>query len=66
MRVAEVCERLWLVKKVGAEITQKFFQTVQNKLHWAAHGHTATEIIYQRSDAQLPFMGLTSFKGKKL
>ncbi|MGB4415325.1 MAG: virulence RhuM family protein [Paludibacter sp.] len=49
----------------SAEITQKFFQTVQNKLHWAAHGHTAAEIIYQRSNAQLPFMGLTSFKGKK-
>jgi len=49
----------------NAEITQKFFQTVQNKLHWAAHGHTAAEIIYQRSNAQLPFMGLTSFKGKK-
>ncbi len=49
----------------SAEITQKFFQTVQNKLHWAAHGHTAAEIIYQRSNSQLPFMGLTSFKGKK-
>ncbi|HBK30040.1 MAG TPA: cell filamentation protein Fic [Porphyromonadaceae bacterium] len=48
-----------------AEITQKFFQTVQNILHWAAHGHTAAEIIYQRANAQLPFMGLTSFKGKK-
>lgn len=49
----------------NAEITQYFFQTVQNKLHWAAHGHTAAEIIYQRADAQLPFMGLTAFKGKK-
>jgi hypothetical protein len=48
-----------------AEITQHFFQTVQNKLHWAAHGHTAAEIIYQRANAQLPFMGLTAFKGKK-
>jgi hypothetical protein len=48
-----------------AEITQQFFQTVQNKLHWAAHGHTAAEIIFQRSDATLPFMGLTHFKGKK-
>jgi hypothetical protein len=34
-------------------------------LHWAAHGHTAAEIIYQRANAQLPFMGLTAFKGKK-
>jgi len=49
----------------NAEITQHFFQTVQNKLHWAAHGHTAAEIIYQRADAQLPFMGLTALKGKK-
>ncbi len=49
----------------NAEITQKFFQTVQNKLHWAAHGHTAAEIIYQRANAELPFMGLTTFKGKK-
>jgi hypothetical protein len=48
-----------------AEITQHFFQTVQNKLHWAAHGHTAAEIIYRRANAQLPFMGLTAFKGKK-
>jgi hypothetical protein len=34
-------------------------------LHWAAHGHTAAEIIFQRANAQLPFMGLTAFKGKK-
>jgi hypothetical protein len=48
-----------------SETTQKFFQTVQNKLHWAAHGHTAAEIIFQRANAQLPFMGMTAFKGKK-
>ncbi len=48
-----------------AEITQKFFRTVQNKLHWAAHGHTAAEIIFQRANAKLPFMGMTNFKGKK-
>lgn len=48
-----------------ASVTQRFFQTVQNKLHWAAHGHTAAEIIFQRANAQLPFMGLTAFKGKK-
>ncbi|MBK8623049.1 MAG: virulence RhuM family protein [Saprospiraceae bacterium] len=48
-----------------AGITQLFFQTVQNKLHWAAHGHTAAEIVFQRANAQLPFMGLTAFKGKK-
>lgn len=48
-----------------ADITQKFFQTVQNKLHWAAHGHTAAEVIYQRANAELPFMGLTAFRGKE-
>lgn len=48
-----------------ANATQQFFQTVQNKLHWAAHGHTAAEIIFERANAQLPFMGLTAFKGKK-
>jgi len=48
-----------------ASITQQFFQTVQNKLRWAAHGHTAAEIIFQRANAQLPFMGLTTFKGRK-
>jgi hypothetical protein len=40
-----------------------FFQTIQNKMHWAAHGHTAAEIIYQRINAKLPNMGLTNFKG---
>ena len=49
----------------NAETTKLFFQTVQNKLHWAAHGHTAAEIIFQRANSQLPFMGLTAFKGAK-
>ena len=40
-----------------------FFQMVQNKLHYAAHGHTAAEIIYERADASQPFMGLKSFSG---
>ena len=40
-----------------------FFKMVQNKLHFAAHGHTAAEIIYERADASKPFMGLTSFPG---
>ena len=40
-----------------------FFKMVQNKLHYAAHGHTAAEIIYERADADKPFMGLTSFSG---
>jgi len=41
-----------------AEMTQDFFATVQNKMHWAAHGHTAAEVIYERSDAKQSFMGL--------
>lgn len=40
-----------------------FFKMVQNKLHFAAHGHTATEVIYERADAEKPFMGLTNFSG---
>lgn len=42
-----------------------FFQTIQNKMHWAAHGHTAAEIIYQRINAQKENLGLTIFKGNK-
>jgi hypothetical protein len=41
-----------------------FFKIVQNKLHFAAHGHTAAEVIYERADAEKPFMGLTSFSGE--
>lgn len=41
-----------------------FFKIVQNKLHYAAHGHTAAEVIYERANAEKPFMGLTSFKGE--
>ena len=40
-----------------------FFKTIQNKMHWAAHGHTAAEIIYQRVDAGKPHLGLTNYKG---
>ena len=40
-----------------------FFKMVQNKLHYAAHGHTAAEVIYERADAEKPFLGLTSFSG---
>lgn len=42
----------------------QFFKIVQNKLHYAAHGHTAAEVIYKRADAKQPFMGLTSFEGE--
>ena len=41
----------------------EFFKIVQNKLHFAAHGHTAPEVIYERANSDKPFMGLTTFKG---
>ncbi len=41
----------------------QFFKIVQNKLHYATHGHTASEVIYERADSEKPFMGLTTFKG---
>lgn len=47
-----------------SEESVRFFKIVKNKLHYAAHGHTAAEVIYQRADAEKPFMGLTSFSGE--
>lgn len=44
----------------AAEASQRFFQTVQNKMHWAAHGHTAAEVVVARADAGQPNMGMTS------
>ncbi len=49
----------------SAEASQFFFKTVQNKMHWAAHGHTAAEVIHQRADASQPNMGLTSWSGDR-
>jgi len=48
-----------------SELSIQFFQTIQNKMHWAAHGNTAAEIVYQRADSSKPNMGLTNFKGSK-
>ena len=48
------------------EMSVLFFKTVQNKMHWAAHGHTAAEIIYNRVDSGKPHLGLSNFKGEKL
>ena len=45
------------------EMTQKFFKTVQNKMHYSVHGHTAAEIIYERADSEKDFMGLTTWAG---
>ncbi len=47
----------------NAGVTKTFYATVQNKMHWAIHGHTAAELIRQRADASLPHMGLTNWKG---
>lgn len=47
-----------------SEQSVKFFKIVQNKLHYATHGHTAAEVIYERADANKPFMGLTTFAGE--
>ena len=49
-----------------AEITLEFFQSAQNKLHWAITGHTAAEIIAERANASQPNMGLTTWKGAKV
>lgn len=45
------------------DTTQQFFKTIQNKMHFSAHGHTAAEVIYERADAEKDFMGLTSWTG---
>ncbi|QRQ59805.1 virulence RhuM family protein [Sphingobacterium multivorum] len=47
------------------EVSQHFFKTVQNKMHFATHGNTAAEIIYKRIDADKPNLGLTNFKGEQ-
>ena len=47
------------------DLSQQFFAAVQNKMHWAAHGHTAAEIIYNRADAAKPNMGMTTWLGDK-
>ena len=49
-----------------ADSTVLFFKQVQNKMHWAAHQHTAAEVIYQRADAEKEYMGLTSWQGEQI
>ena len=49
----------------NAEISIEFFKKVQNKIHYAIHGQTAAEVIYNRADSEKEFMGLTSFKGSR-
>lgn len=49
----------------NAQTSMQFFAQVQNKMHWAAHGHTAAELIFKRVDSDKPHMGLTSYKGQE-
>jgi hypothetical protein len=48
-----------------SELSIRFFQTIQNKMHWATHGKTAAEVIYSRADGDKAYMGLTTFKGEQ-
>lgn len=50
----------------NTETSKKLFQQVQNKMHWAAHGHTAAELIYQRADAEQKDMGITNYPGNRV
>jgi hypothetical protein len=50
----------------NTEMTQQFFATVQNKMHWATHGHTAAEVIHERADATQPLMGLRTTRPGKI
>lgn len=62
MKITDIYEQCSIDYDKSAEITQTFFKTVQNKLHWAVTGKTAAEIIAQRADATKPSMGLTTWK----
>ncbi|MBM4356175.1 MAG: virulence RhuM family protein, partial [Deltaproteobacteria bacterium] len=62
LKIADIYEQCSIDYDKTAEITQVFFKTVQNKLHWAVTGKTAAEIIAERADAAKPSMGLTTWK----
>ena len=62
LKITDIYEQCSIDYDKTAEVTQKFFQTVQNKLHWAVTGKTAAEIIAGRADAEKPSMGLTTWK----
>lgn len=62
LKITDIYEQCSIDYNKEAEITQKFFRTVQNKLHWAITGKTAAELIADRADASLPNMGLTTWK----
>lgn len=62
LKITDIYEQCSIDYNKDAEITQTFFKTVQNKLHWAITGKTAAELIAQRADASKPNMGLTTWK----
>lgn len=62
LKITDIYEQCSIDYNKDAEITQKFFKTVQNKLHWAITGKTAAELIADRADAAQPNMGLTTWK----
>ena len=62
LKITDIYEQCSIDYNKDAEITQKFFKTVQNKLHWAITGKTAAELIANRADASQPNMGLTTWK----
>ncbi|WP_317046248.1 virulence RhuM family protein [Aquirufa nivalisilvae] len=62
LKITDIYEQCSIDYNKDAEITQLFFKTVQNKLHWAITGKTAAELIAQRADASKPNMGLTTWK----
>lgn len=49
-----------------SDLSISFFKTIQNKMHWAAHGHTAAEVIFARADSSKPAMGLTNWEGSRI
>ena len=63
IRDIRTSEKVFIDYNPKAEISIEFFKEVQNKMHWASHGHTAAEIIMQRADGEKDFMGLTNFEG---
>lgn len=62
LKVTDIYEQCSIDYRQDAEVTQKFFKTVQNKLHWAITGKTAAEIVAERADAAKPHMGMTTWK----
>jgi len=62
LKITDIYEQCSVDYNKDSELTQKFFKTVQNKLHWAITGKTAAELIANRANATLPNMGLTTWK----